>query len=282
MKHSILFLFLLVLLGSYSTALAQQRADTGRIVDILHADRLGFSKKDTSNPIQYGAGNVAAQQNRTLFYADSAVLAEKTKIFQAFGHVHINDADSTQIFGDYMRYHFDTKMAYMQKNVSLTDGKTTLTTQELEYDLNQKIGTYKNGGKVVNGSSVLTSKEGVYYDDLKDVFFRKNVVLVDPKYTLRADSLLYNTQTEIATFIGPTTIIDSANRTIHTSEGYYDMKNRIAQFGKRPVINDGKTRLVADSIYVDDASGVRTATGSAVYTDSTQGVSILAGELKDN
>src|SRR5215831_2719707 len=60
------------------------------------------------------------------------------------------------------------------------------------------------------------------------------------------------------------------------------MKNRIAQFGKRPVINDGKTRLVADSIYADDANGIRTATGSAVYTDSTQGVSILAGELKDN
>src|SRR5215831_18227438 len=60
------------------------------------------------------------------------------------------------------------------------------------------------------------------------------------------------------------------------------MKNRIAQFGKRPVINDGKTRLVADSIYADDASGIRTAKGHAVYTDSTQGVSIMAGELNDN
>jgi lipopolysaccharide export system protein LptA len=283
MTRCILFiLFLLAMLASSSTTSAQQPTDTGRTVDILHADRLGLNKRDTANPIQYGSGNVAAQQNKTLFYSDSAVLAEKKKMFQAFGHVHINDADSTHIYGDYMRYHFDTKMAYMQKNVTLTDGKTTLTTQELEYDLNQKIGTYKNGGKVLNGSSVLTSKEGVYYDDLKDVFFRKNVVLIDPKYTLKADSLLYNTQTEIATFIGPTTIIDSTNRTIHTSEGFYDMKNRIAQFGKRPVINDGKTRLVADSIYADDASGIRTAKGSAVYTDSTQGISIMAGELNDN
>lgn len=282
MTRAFLFFLLLILLGSFSSALAQQPVDTGKVVDIIHADRLGFSKKDTSNPIQYGAGNVAAQQNKTLFYSDSAVLNQKVKTFQAYGHVHINDADSTHIYGDYMRYHFDTKMAYMQKNVSLTDGKTTLTTQELQYDLNQKIGTYNNGGKVVNGSSVLTSKEGVYYDDLKDVFFRKNVVLIDPKYTLRADSLLYNTQTEIATFIGPTTIIDSANRVIHTREGFYDMKNRIAQFGKRPVIQDGKTRLVADSVYADDATGIRTAVGNAVYIDSTQGVSILAGALNDN
>src|SRR5256885_3095297 len=237
MKRQILVALLVILLGNLSSAVAQVLpGDTTKVVDILHADRLGFSKKDTMNPIQYGAGNVAAQQNRTLFYSDSAVLAEKAKIFQAYGHVHINDADSTQIYGDYMRYHFDTKMAYMQKKVVLTDGKTTLTTEDLQYDLNQKIGTYTKGGKVVNGTSVLTSKEGVYYDELKDVFFRKNVVLVDPKYKLYADSLLYNTQTEVATFIGPTTIIDSSNRVIHTKEGFYDMKNRIAQFGKRPVI----------------------------------------------
>src|SRR5436190_14362551 len=246
MKEKMLIVFLVVALGLTYSAGAQQRgpgADTGKVVNILHADRLGFSKKDTANIIQYGAGSVAAQQNNTLFYSDSAVLNQRTKIFQAYGNVHINDADSTHIYGQYMRYHFDTKMAYMQKKVSLTDGKSNLTTEELEYDLKQKIGTYKNGGRLVNGTSVLTSKEGVYYDDLKDIFFRKNVVLVDPKYTLRADSLLYNTQTEIATFIGPTVIIDSAKREIHTSEGFYDMRNRIARFGKRPVIKDGKSRL---------------------------------------
>jgi lipopolysaccharide export system protein LptA len=264
------------------TTISRGGGDTTKIINILHADRLGFSKKDTANIIQYGAGNVAAKQANTIFYSDSAVLNQKSKIFQAYGHVHINDADSTHIYGDYMRYHFDTKLAYMQKNVTLTDGKSTLTTNELEYDLNTKIGVYKNGGKVVNGSSVLTSKEGVYYDDLKDVFFRKDVVLIDPKYKLYADSLLYNTQSELATFVGPTRIIDSANREIVTSEGFYDIKNRIAQFGKRPRIKDGKTLLIADHIYADDANGRRTAEGNAVYIDSVEGISMLANLLVDD
>ena len=285
MKHYLRIPFLVMALGCICSTYAQQPtnpADTPKIVNILHADRLGFSKKDTNNPIQYGAGNVAAQQNNTLFYSDSAVLNQKTKTFQAYGKVHINDADSTHIYGDYMRYHFDTKMAYMQKKVTLTNGKSVLTTDELEYDLNQKIGIYRNGGKVVNGSTVLTSKEGTYFDELKDVYFRKNVVLVDPKYTLRADSLLYNTQTEIATFIGPTRIVDSAKREIVTSEGFYDTKNRIAQFGKRPTIRDGKTLLKADNIYADDASGIRRAEGNAVYIDTAQGISILANLLIDD
>jgi len=285
MKHYLCISFLVIALGCICSTYAQQPAtpaDTTKVVNILHADRLGFSKKDTANPIQYGAGNVAARQNNTLFYSDSAVLNQKTKTFQAYGKVHINDADSTHIYGEYMRYHFDTKMAYMQKKVTLTNGKSILTTDELEYDLNQKIGVYKNGGKVVNGSTVLTSKEGTYFDELKDVYFRKNVVLVDPKYTLRADSLLYNTETEIATFIGPTRIVDSSKREIVTSEGFYDTKNRIAQFGKRPTIRDGKTLLKADNIYADDASGIRRAEGNAVYIDTAQGVSILANLLIDD
>ena len=196
------FVFMLVCSVCCMGAFAQKTVeitpatDTVQIVDILHADRLGYSKKDTANIIQYGAGKVQARQGTTLFYSDSAVLNEKLRIFEAFGNVHINDNDSTHTYSQYLRYYFDKKLAILQKNVRLTDGKSVLTTQELEYDLNQKVGIYKKGGKVVNGESVLTSIEGTYYGGLSDVFFRKNVVLVDPKYKLYADSLLYNTETE--------------------------------------------------------------------------------------
>jgi lipopolysaccharide export system protein LptA len=258
--------------------------DTVQIVDILHADRLGFSKRDTANIIQYGAGHVQAKQDATLFFSDSAVLNQKTKIFEAFGNVHINDNDSTHTYAQYMRYYFETKYAVLQKNVRLTDGKSVLTTQELEYDMNQKVGIYKNGGKVVNGQSVLTSVQGTYYGDLKDVFFRKNVVLVDPRYTLRADSLLYNTETEIATFIGPTTIIDSSGRVIVTSEGFYDTKNRIANFLGKPSIRDPKAHTYVSGLemYTNDNSGISVVKGNALYVDTAQGISILSGKLESD
>ncbi|HEX6181983.1 MAG TPA: OstA-like protein [Chitinophagaceae bacterium] len=286
MKKAFLFFFIL-LTGISIRGFAQKPVeitpvtDTVQIVDILHADRLGFSRRDTANIVQYGAGNVQAKQDATLFYSDSAVLNQKTRIFEAFGNVHINDNDSTHTYSQYMRYYFEKKLAILQKNVRLTDGKSVLTTQELEYDMNQKVGIYKNGGKVVNGQSVLTSVEGTYYGDLKDVFFRKNVVLIDPRYTLRADSLLYNTETEIATFIGPTTIIDSSGRVIVTSEGFYDTKNRIANFMGKPSIRDPKARTYVSGreMYTDDNSGISVVRGSALYVDSAQGISILSGLL---
>lgn len=284
------FLFFLFLACICVRGLAQKPVeitpvtDTVQIVDIIHADRLGFSKRDTANIIQYGAGNVQAKQGTTLFYSDSALMNQRVRIFEAFGNVHINDNDSTHTYAQYMKYYFATKFAILQKNVRLTDGKSVLTTQELEYDMNQKIGVYKKGGKVVNGESVLTSVEGTYYGDLKDVFFRKNVVLIDPKYTLKADSLLYNTESEIATFVGPTAIIDSSGRQIVTSEGFYDTKNRIAHFMGRPEMRDPKTRTLirGNSIQSDDNTGINIVTGNAVYIDSAEGVSILAGRMESN
>ncbi len=46
--------------------------------------------------------------------------------------------------------------------------------------------------------------EGTYYDDTKDIYFKKNVKLDEPKKHIRADSLLYNMQTRQTTFISPT------------------------------------------------------------------------------
>ena len=72
----------------------------------------------------------------------------------------------------------------------LTDGHGVLTTEELEYDVNTKIGIYKNGGRVENKKQCSPAKEGYYYTDLKDVYFKNHVELKDPAYYIKADSLL--------------------------------------------------------------------------------------------
>ena len=100
--------------------------------------------------------------------------------------------------------------------------QVVLTTNELEYNTLTKIGTYLNGGKVITGKTVLTSTEGYYYGETRDVYFKKKVVLVDPEYRITTDTLLYNTYTKIARFIVPTKIV-SGKRTINTCEGYYDL-----------------------------------------------------------
>lgn len=257
-------------------------ADTMKVVTLINADRLSYLHTDSLTDMQTLAGHVKLRQGTTVVNCDSAVLNKKTRFLEAFGNVHIVDNDTVNIRSQYLQYYLDTKIAHLKNNVSLTDSKSTLYTQELEYDLNLKIGTYHNGGKLINQTSVLTSQEGTYYEELKDVYFKKNVDLKDPKYTLKTDSLLYNTATQIATFIAPTTIIDSSKRVIKTSDGFYDTRNRKAFFGKRPVLNDGAVKIIADNIDSDDSTGISNLRGNAVYVDTAQGISVLANSIKAN
>ncbi len=253
-------------------------------VEILEGVRkLEFRKADDSTQLQILAGNVRLKQGKSYFYCDSCVINNRTRTFEAWGSVHINDSDTANIYASHLLYLIDKKNAFLDGGVRLTDGKGTLTTPDLDYDMNTNIGIYKHGGKVVNKKTVLVSREGYYYADLHDVYFKSNVELTDPAYTIRTDSLLYNTQSQITRFIAKTFIKDSSGRTIETKEGYYNLATGKAEFGQRPIIHDGKTTIIANRIAFDDSLGVSQAIGNVVIVDSAQGTTILAGEVfRDN
>ncbi len=286
MNKIICLVYLLLFIGSGQQVFAQSpqvltpATDTIRIVDIRNADRLSFKKVDSTNELLMAAGNVFFQDNKTLFYADSAVHNKSLNIIEAFGNVHINDDDSVHTRSQYLVYDINKKQALLKRKVSMTDGNGILTTEELTYDTELKIGTYTNGGKVVNGKTVLTSKEAMYYGDLKDVYFKNNVRLTDPSYNLTTDSLLYNTETQIATFITKTFIIDSSKSRIVTSEGYYDLKNKVARFGRRSTIQDKSLTITGDDIAINDNTGMFEATGNAVLLDTAQAISVIANNIK--
>lgn len=283
-KKLYLGLFFMFCSLGFNQLLAQKRVDTlqpGKKLNILYSDRLSFQKIDSITQLISLAGNVKISQGNTLFYADSAVINEKQNTLESFGHVHINDADSVHTYSDYLKYLGKEKKAYLKKNVRLTDGKGILTTEELEYDLNTKIGTYTKNGKVVNGKTVLTSKEGYYYGETRDIYFKTNVVLIDPGYKIYTDTLLYNTYNNVATFVSPTKI-NTESRKIKTRDGYYDLKNKKAYFGKRPEIEDSSGTLKANEMAFNDSTGKSEFKGDVVYKgkDSASGYDLIANKLE--
>lgn len=283
------FFFILFALLSGSFAVHAQQApgltveDTTKKVHILSNTRsLVLQTVDDSTKLTIVTGDVILRQGTALIYCDSCVLNNRTQIFEAWGKVHINDSDTAHIYANHLRYLSLQKMAYLDGNVKLTDGKATLTTPDLEYDMQTNVGTYKNGGKVVNKKSVLTSKEGYYYTNLKDVYFKKDVHLKDPAYTIETDSLLYNTTTQTTRFISQTVIKDSSGRVIKTREGFYNQQTGKAEFGSRPVIVDGKTTITGNSIAFNDSLGIYQAEGNAIIRDTAQGTTIIGGLIFQN
>ncbi len=271
------------LLFTFSVKAQQPRTDTSgkKNINIINAERLNYQKKDSAE-FQSAVGKVILKQETTLLYCDSVVLNKTSNTMEAFGHVHINDNDSINIYSDYLRYHGNEKKAYLSGNVKLVDNTGVLTTPDLDYDMNTHIGIYTKTGKVVSDKTVLTSQEGYYYGETKNVYFKKNVVLVNPDYHVTTDTLLYNTYTSIATFTVPTIIKGAKKRRILTSGGYYDMKNKKAYFNLRPHIEDSTTTLDANEVASDDSTQQSEASGNSVYKDTAQGLTLLSNNLKTN
>ncbi len=282
------FLLILSLVTSHQFIFSQELpttktftpADTVRTVEILPGVRkLEYRKIDSVTEIQILAGNVRLKQGNSIFECDSCVITKRINLFEAFGNVHINDSDTAHVYSDHLRYLTDRKIAYLDGNVKLTDGKGVLTTPTLEYDMNTKVGIYRNGGRVVNKETVLTSDEGYYYADIKDVYFKKNVKLKDPSYDLQSDSLLYNTGTEIVRFIAETLVKDSTNRTIKTREGFYDKRTGKAEFGQNPIITDKDIQVTGQTIKSDDSSGITQIFGRGIIVDTANKTTVIADTI---
>jgi len=248
-------------------------------VEILQSQRLTIKKIDDSTTLQIIAGSVRLKHQTTLFDCDSCVLNDRAKTFEAWGHVHINDSDTTHVFANHLRYLTDKKLAYLDGSSRLTDGKGTLTTPDLEYDLTTNIGIYKHGGKVINGKTILTSKEGYYYGGLRDIYFKRDVILKDPGYDIKTDSLLYNTESKLVRFIAETYIKDSSGRTIKTKEGFYNLQTGKAEFGQRSEIHDKNLFATGDRIVNDDSLGIIQLRGNAIVIDSLNNTTIVAGDI---
>ena len=257
-------------------------SDSTRKIEIISGNSSRFITLDDSTTLRTLSGLAVVRQGKTILSGDSIVLNSRTQIAEVFGHVHINDNDSVNTFADYLQYFGKTRIAFLKKNVKLTDGKGTLITDDLVYDLGTGIATYKGGGRVINGTTVLTSTDAIYYSDTKDVYFKKFVHLVDPKYDIVADSLLYNTQLKTATLISPTVIKTKDGKVIHSSEGTYNLQTGYATFGKRTMISDSTFSATADNMYIDDATGISVLEGRAKYVDSVNHMIVVGGYIESN
>ncbi|MGV3528606.1 MAG: OstA-like protein [Flavisolibacter sp.] len=271
--------FLLLIIGIVAGAQnVLQPTTTKDSVEILP----GTGKLEVRDGLQILSGGVKLKQGTTLFTTDSCVMNPATHQFEAFGNVFINDSDTAKVWANYMRYLWDTKMAYLTGKVKLTDGHVTLTTNTLEYDANNKIGVYNNGGQVLSGKTKLNSTQGTYYLDTRDFYFRNKVDLKDPAYDLKSDSLLYNTESQVARFIANTTIRDTSGRVIQTREGIYDARAGRADFLQRTTIREKNLFIAGDRIASDDATGIIQIEGRGVVIDSAKGTNLLADRIFAN
>jgi lipopolysaccharide export system protein LptA len=271
--HSVFLSFLFSLIF-ISNSTAQQNSNK-KIVKLLGADETVFDKSYLD--AQRVRGNVRFVYEGTFFYCDSAHIF-KNDDFDAFGKIVITKPGSFQLTGGFLHVDQKKKTADITSNVVLRDNQMTLTTQQMTYFIDKEIANYYGGGKIVStaNKNVLTSQTGAYNTNTETFFFKKNVVLKNPDYTVYSDTLKYVDPTEISYFFGPTRIVGDDTE-IYCENGWYDSKKDISQFNKHAWVRSEKTILKGDSIYYNGEKNYGEVFRNVSIRDTTTSV-VITGE----
>lgn len=212
-----------------------------------------------------------------VMYCDSAYLDEATNRFDAFGRVEVVQGDTLFLYGSYLQYEGDIQLLKIRKNVRLVNKDVTLFTDSLDYDRIANIGYYFDGGMLVDTINELTSYWGQYEPAKSQALFRDSVRLINPKFTMYTDTLLYNTNNKIATILGPTRI-ESDSATIYSTRGWYntDTEESLLLDQSRIVNKEGNRTLIGDSISYHRKSGYGEVFGNMFLQDTLKKI-ILKG-----
>jgi Organic solvent tolerance protein OstA len=181
--------------------------------------------------IQKLSGTVRMRQENTLIYCDTATLDRDFAVLR--GNVVIAQGDSVRTFADSAHYNAATKISDLFGEVVLVNGQQKLFTKRLRYDVGNKIATYTTGATMTNGKSQVKSRRGYYYVDAKEVFLKGDVLVTDPEFTMRTDTMTFNTEAQLVRFVAPTLISQRGSK-IYTESGFYDMENDFAVFDQNP------------------------------------------------
>jgi len=244
-------------------------------VDILNADYLEADENIASNA-QRLVGNVEIRHKEMLMWADSAYTYTGTNRVDAFGNVHINQADTLDIYAQKIYYNGDNSFARAIGDVRLIKDETTLYSDTVDYDLLNNIGYYDNYGKIVDSTNVLSSVIGKFFMDQDLVHFYEDVEGYSDDYTLESDTLLYETKTGRMFIVGPTTIKDSSN-TLYAEDGWYDTETGEAELRKNPLVYNEVQQLEANLIKYHEKEGDGKALG-AVRIHDFENRTIVKGE----
>jgi lipopolysaccharide export system protein LptA len=265
------FLFCLLIVGIVFQAGAQKR------VRLQQAD---YSKGGLRDGVRtdWVIGNVIFTQNQTTIYCDSAQIFKKDNSVEAYGRVKITEGDSVTVTARRLKYDGNTRIGYLRNKVVFVKlGTATLYTDYLDYYRERNEARYFNGGKLVDTTNTLTSVKGYYDLNTNLASFKSDVVGVNPDYTMKSDTLQYNSKTRIIYFRAHTTVVDKDGQVAVYENGFYDTDQKKSNIHKGSV-QTAQYEMKGDRYYLDDARKVYKALDNVVMTSKEENTTIYGDE----
>ena len=276
---STVHILLLITIGYMLVFSGNVQAQNRKRVEILHCDSLLSNERIVANA-QRLIGHVNITVDGALMWCDS-LYSFTNNMVDAFGNVHIVRGDTLNMYADFIHYNGVTKIAKARRNVRLIDKQVILTTDSLDYNMNNDLAAYNYSGTVKDSTNVLNSVIGQYYVNEKKAYFKTKVDGVTKDYKIKSDTLIYFTNTKKVFIEGPTHIYNETD-TLYAESGWYDSMSNYAKLTKKPHIWNVNQSVIADSIFYDKVNGEGLAMGNAHIQDIENSIIVVGNRVQYN
>lgn len=249
------------------TAIENQAADTlkrqtsstpqRRRIDFMADEVKPYNRPGDS--IVYFVGNFAAHHNGAVITCDSAVRFTDQR-WGFFGRVLVNQ-DSIYIYGDSAIYDGDASLAEIYAPIiKMVDGDALLYTYNFRFNTEEKVGSYKGGGVLVHDDNIIESARGYYDAGNHNIICVENVELHGEEYDMKSDSIIYNTDSELAQFFTNSEIWNADGDYLSADAGHYDKQQDLYM-----VTRDGYILTKDQELWGDTLSYYRNAGHVVAY-----------------
>ncbi len=219
---SVLILFLAgisLVRGGTVPSPAVQKSGSGDEEIFMRAVRSKLVRLGDST-VTWMVGDFLAYHNGVVIAADSAIRYDNYHV-KCFGNVLIN-RNTTYIYGDEAEYDgLENRAEVFSPLVKVVDGDATLYTRRFSFDTGRNVGSYAMGGVMTNRDNMVESDRGYYYTETHDLVGVGDVEMRNENYSLRGDSVRYNTETDYAEFFENTHIWNRDNDYLYADRGEY-------------------------------------------------------------
>lgn len=113
------------------------------------------------------------------------------------------------------------------------------------------------------------------------VYFKGDVLATDPEFTLRTDTMAFNTETQMVRFLAPTLISQQGSR-VYCESGFYDIENNFAVFDGNPQYEREGQRGRSRKMRYDGASKEYILEGDAHIEEPAAGRIVDADVIRYN
>ncbi|MDR3227234.1 MAG: hypothetical protein LBT56_06145, partial [Prevotellaceae bacterium] len=164
-----------------------------------------------------------------------------------------------------------------------SERNATLKTQFVDYNIDQNIGTYSQGGTLARARDTIESINGIFDGNTGVFTFINDVAMKNDSIILVCDTMLYDTHNDITTFIGNTKAWNG-NNLILSDYGWYKPNENQISFSNNTYVQSATQEIWADSVCFDDKTKNAELFRDVQMIDTTQNIIIFGDKalINDN